>query len=510
MTVRRPRGGLLSRIAGRLMGRKRPPPPPRPPVGAEFTGGGPAPDDFRLAIEQILREEPGRFGIRTHVVSLVEFREAVGTRWPRLADKVMLIAEGVINLHLGSGNLYSRQGPDFFLLLFRNLPQAEARRRALAIAQDLGTRLVGDQFRGVDIPLALAAEIPLEDVFLADGGLNLAAVNGAVSQVRAIVAAAPPPSVTSAPAKAAQALVPAPIATIPHELEGVPPDDPRWREFYRKRKAAADPVWTVMESRPRPDRDHSAPVGADTRMALVWRPSWVAAGETIGAYKAQVQRTDAGMRTPLEGAHAYGGDRDSILALDGFAIAAAARDLSASEKAADGSTVILPIHWQTLSAANRMELVAPFASVAKPVRDVRMVIDLFGLPDQADPAQLADVVAACRSFCRDVMLRTRPGPLCPELALRCGVTVVGLDLAELPPGQHDDDERLLVRLGDYLTAARDAGLGAYVWGLRRRRALIGAVQAGFALVNGPALMKDLPRPAKVLPAPKARFSGSGG
>jgi hypothetical protein len=173
MTVRRPRGGLLSRIAGRLMGRKRAPPPPRPPVGAEFPGGGPTPDDFRLAIEQVLREEQGRFGIRTHVVSLIEFREAVGPRWPRLADKVMLIAEGVINLHLGSGNLYSRQGSDFFLLLFRNLPQAEARRRALVIAQELGTRLVGDQFRGVDIPLALAAEISLEDVFLRLTGRTL-------------------------------------------------------------------------------------------------------------------------------------------------------------------------------------------------------------------------------------------------------------------------------------------------------------------------------------------------
>jgi hypothetical protein len=57
-----------------------------------------------------------------------------------------------------------------------------------------------------------------------------------------------------------------------------------------------------------------------------------------------------------------------------------------------------------------------------------------------------------------------------------------------------------------LDLARKSGLGVYLWGVRRRALVVGAVQDGFAMVNGPALMKDLAKPAKTLPAPKARFT----
>jgi hypothetical protein len=520
MAEKRTRDGLLNRIASRLMGRRdqgKATPVAGRRVERERPPETPANDEFRLAIDQMLREDAGRFGIRPHVVSLVEYREAVGERWRKIADKVMLIAEGVINLHLGQGNIFSRQGTDFFMLVFRNLPQEEARRRALIIAQELGTRLVGDQFQGVDIPLALAAEIPMDDAFLADGTLNLAAVHAAISQMRSIVASTVQGAVIhqALPQKAVVAEKP-PIATIPSDLVGVPPDDPRWQEFkLKQRRAAADPVWEVLETKskappvppPLPGNSGygSLPISGQTRMALLWRPSWVASDETIGAYKAQIQRVDVEDRAPLEGAHAYSGDDFSIHALDRFAISAGIREFQASERAGNASTIVLPIHWRTMTADNRLEFVAPFADVAKPVRDARVVIDLFGVPETVETGQLTEVIAAGRLLCREVMVRTRLGHSRAEMAARCGASAVGIDLAELPPNQHTDDEHLLAWLGEYLTAAQRTGIGAYVWSVRRRKALIGAVQAGFSMVNGPALMKDLPRPAKVLPAPKARF-----
>ncbi|HLO75102.1 MAG TPA: hypothetical protein VK196_01440, partial [Magnetospirillum sp.] len=105
-------------------------------------------DTFRLFTEQLAKEEEGAFQVKLHIVSLVEFREAVGDRWSKVADKVMMIAEGVINMHLGAGNIFGRQGSDFFVLLFRTCDNYEARRRSVIIAQELGTRLVGDQFIG--------------------------------------------------------------------------------------------------------------------------------------------------------------------------------------------------------------------------------------------------------------------------------------------------------------------------------------------------------------------------
>lgn len=145
-------------------------------------------DTFRLFTEQLAKEEDGAFQIKLHIISLVEFREGVGDKWPKLADKVMMIAEGVINMHLGAGNIFSRQGSDFFILLFRTCDNAEGRRRAVIIAQELGTRLVGDQFVGADVPLALAAEVSLQDGLNEDGSVNLDAIHAAVGEMRAIIA----------------------------------------------------------------------------------------------------------------------------------------------------------------------------------------------------------------------------------------------------------------------------------------------------------------------------------
>jgi hypothetical protein len=518
MSDTRPRPGLISRIASRLIGGKDG--EARPVVAGlrnqrESPPESNTPDDFRLAIDQMLQEDQGRFGIRPHVISLVEYREAVGERWKKISDKVMMIAEGVINLHLGPGNIFSRQGSDFFMLVFRSTHPDEARRRALIIAQELGTRLVGDQFEGIDIPLALAAEVSLDDMFKTDGTLNLAAVHSAVSEVRSMVAPTGAPRAARAESPPVPKPGRPPIESLPHEMKDLPRTDPRWQEFSQKRDKAADPQWKSLENQPKappvppppPMSEYGAmPMTGAARMAVVWRPTWCADGECIGAYKAQVLRSDYEGQPPLEGSHAYSNDDFTAHSLDRFVVAAGVRDMLASEKAGNGSVVVLPLHWRTLTSDNRMDLLAPFADLPKPLRDARLVIDLFGIPDDAGQTQLSEVIAINRQLARDVVVRARLGRSRAELLVKCGATAVGVDLAELPPNQKTDDPVLLAWLAEFRDAAGWAGLKTYVWSIRRRHALVGAVQGGFDMVNGPALMKDLPRPAKVLPAPRARFT----
>ena len=212
-------------------------------------------EDFRLAMEQVLREDQGRFGTKLHVVSLVEFREAVGERWVRVSDKVMMIAEGVITKHLGSGNLFSRQGSDFFTLVFRTCGADEARMRAHAIAQELGTRLVGDQFQGVDRPLALSAEMDLAEAIRPDGTLDHAAIQRAVGEKRALLAVTvsdakskswvPPVAAALAQAKAA--------AGMPQAVGG-----------DERRKALQDPGWVAMDAPKRLKEGDTAWIILDT------------------------------------------------------------------------------------------------------------------------------------------------------------------------------------------------------------------------------------------------------
>lgn len=491
------------------------------------------PEDFSLAVGQMLREDDGKFGTKLQVISLVEFREAVGERWAKVSDKVMMIAEGVINMHIGPGNMFSRQGSDFFVLLFRTCANAEARRRALTIAQELGTRLVGDQFQGVERPLALAAELDMADALHSDGSLNLGALDAAVGEMRSLIAKTVsdkaargwvPPATAAAPegglrrhlmpskpAAARPATPPpgAPIA-VTAERPRAPIQDPGWKPMERKGIPASVSAWVEQDRR---SADPLAAIGGPaaitplSKLALLWRPTWVAAGETIGAYKAQIQRVDSPGQPALEGACAYPWTDDaSANALDRFAIATATRDFRASEAAGNNSTAIVPIHWRTLSADNRMEFLAPFANLTQQSRAGRVVIDLFGLPEEVDAKRLADTIRAAKPLCREVMLRGRLSASRAKLAADCGAALVGVDLAELALGERTDDDHLIAALRAFLDGARRTGLGAYVWGTRRRKVVVAAVQAGFAMVNGAALMKDIAKPAKQLPAPKARFA----
>lgn len=557
MSEKRSRGGLLTRITGpiakvarrvvrrgsevsaddevkRLM---------EMALGPDTRIPAPLTDDaFRMATEQMLTEDDGAFQVKLHVISLVEFREAVGDKWFKVADKVMMIAEGVINMHIGPGNMFGRQGTDFFVLLFRTVDNGEARRRALIIAQELGTRLVGDQFIGDERPLALAAEVSLEDGLHPDGSLNLAAIHNAVGEIRSIIASqtkgeAPTPRawmrsgeaeaengtprrhlLPSAPAPRPKADTRPPIATAPEPAAKAPPRDPAWKPLETDRKTPVkDPTWLILdvgETKPLPpelDTEDAGPekLPADARLALIWRPTWVAAGEVIGAYKARVQRVDTLGTTALEGIKAYARDDETgANTLDRFCIANAVRDFRASEAAGNNSTVVIPVHWTTLTAENRMEFLTPFADLTQQARGSRVIMELFGVPADVKPIILGSVIQSAKGLCRDVALRTRLSAPRAAMAADCGAAMIGIDLAELARPERTDDDHLLDALKDFLATAGKARLGAYLWGVRRRKVLVGAVQSGFVMVNGSALMKDIPKPAKVLPAPKARFTST--
>lgn len=558
MAGKRSRSGLLSRLAQplakaarRVVGRSDTPDKTdedevRRLMEMALTEAAHAParlteDTFRLFTEQLAREEAGDFQIKLHIISLVEFREAVGSQWYKVADKVMMIAEGVINLHLGAGNLFGRQGSDFFVLIFRTCDNMEGRRRAVAIAQELGTRLVGDQFVGLERPLALAAEVDLDSGLNDDGSLNLGAVHQAVTQIRSLLAGQKPGSAQAphawmrggtdsapeAPRRHLQPTAraqrePAPAETGPIEMPPEPapkprPADPGWKAMEHKRhKEAEATTWVILDmapAKPLPSELQddpelgNRPLPADARLSLLWRPTWIAQGEAIAAYEARIQRFDTEGKPALEGVKAYP-RADAVAAniLDRFRVAGAIRDFRASERAGNHSTVIIPVHWLTLTAADPMSFLAPFADLTPAARQSRVIIDLFGIPAEVKPKGLAAAIETARPLCRMLALRAHLSDAMASLAADCGADMVGIDLAELAAPERTDDGHLASALDDFQAKAAKAKLGTYVWGLRRRKALVGAVRSGFSMVNGPALMKDIPRPAKQLPAPKSRFT----
>lgn len=473
-------------------------------------------DGFQLALKQILGEDEGRFNMRLHVVSLVEFREAVGDKWKRISEKVMLIAEGIITKHLGAGNVCGRRGQDLFVLVFRGLSAEEGRRRAVTIAEELGRRLLGSQFTGSERPLALAAELSAADGVNSDGSINLAAVHDAVGEMRSIIADAAedgrPPLDLPDENPLSYSALPGPLPRLEPVLPRPAKPIPSWTEAPRVKRESKEPDWQAMvtakEAAHTPPPS-APPMPADAALSLLYRPTWVAAGESIGAYKAQIQRVDSPGRPAMEGALAYPRtDAPSAQALDRFAIAQAVRDGLTAEKAGMTPILLVPMHWATATSVNRISLTEPFAAMPEATRRGRVVIDLFGVPDFAGGRELTEVVRALKPLCRAVLLRAQLHDPRAAEAATAGAAMVGVDLSELFADERTDDPQLLAALARFREAAALAGVGAYVWGVRRRAVIVGAVVGGFAMVNGPGLMKDLARPAKVLPAPKARFSAA--
>ncbi|MDO8606623.1 MAG: hypothetical protein Q7R40_08810 [Phaeospirillum sp.] len=542
MSKTRPKNSLLSRLArpftalGRLVSREEE--PAGIAVNMAATSDGMVEDSFTLALETLLTEDDGKFQTKLQVISLVEFREAVGDKWFRLSEKVMLIAEGVINLHLGAGNAFGRRGQDFFVLLFRNVPPAEGRRRAVQIAQELGTRLVGAQFIGHERPLALATEISLADAMGADGKLDLGAIHDAVGEMRSLIAPTAPTRATYRPhltRLAADDDLPISHSSLPPPLpeQGdlrahLRPSALSAKDFVPRRsmlpsqtsaksqdtpRQVSAPSWTAVEmggqtSVATDDLDRTPPMPGDAILSLAWRPTWMAAGEVIGGYKARVNRVDAPGEAPYEGYRAYpeeGGE--SALALDRFVIGAAVREMRSTETAASRSIIIMPLHWASASSPQRLSLLAPLGDLPEKVRANRLIIDLFGVPDGASDGQLDATIQALRPLCKEVMLRVRLAQPRAPRAAECGITTIGIDLAELPANERTDDDSLLEALARLRQNADTVRLGVYAWGIRRRAVVVGAVQGGFAMINGPGLMKDLARPAKVLPAPRSRLTG---
>jgi hypothetical protein len=477
------------------------PPPAKAQPKTRETSSALVDDSFTMALEGLLTEDDGQYQTKLHLISLVEFHEAVGDKWSRIAEKVMLIAEGVINLHLGAGNVYGRKGSDLFVLVFRNTPPTEARRRAVRIAQELGTRLVGSQFTGHDRPLALAAEISLEDALTADGELNLEALAAAITETRAVIA---------------EKLEPArgPIAPPAEDPAPRRDKDPQWAAMEGAERNRADPNWqaAALERAPTdidPGLDPTPPMPGDAALSLVWRPTWMDEGEVIGAYRAQVLRVDEPGKPAYEGSRAYpslGGE--TVATLDRFVAGASVRGIKAAQSEGSNARLVVPLHWGSLGSSARMSVLAPFADIPEAVRNQSLVIDLFGLPGNLAPVALAEVVSAIRPLCREVMIRVPLNAAVPAHAAQAGATKVSIDLAELPNADKTDDDHLLAALERLRIPAASMGLGTCVWGVRRRKVVVGTVLGGYAMMNGPGLMKDLPRPAKALPAPRSRFSAT--
>lgn len=436
--------------------------------------------DIQQTLDDVLKQEAGRFGTKVHVVSLNGFREAVGPeKWRKMADKVQMIAESAIHRHIGKGGVFGRRGEDMYVLVFSRLPPREALARSQQVANEVGERLMGNTRFAAGI--VHCVELDLDKALGADGQLDLSVLSEAVAEVRA--------------AEEATAEGAARREELRRSLQ---PSD--WQAPGAERR-------TFAEARPA-EVLSDAPVDAvettQGRYEIEMLPTWEAQGEAISAHLVQMVRQDRPDAPVLIGGRAYTGGQGVAFALDRLVAEQTTRLLEQLATERVRAVLVVPIHFTSLVTRQRMMITGIYDRIPDGVRKLRLDMEVFGVPPEPTPSQLADTCSALKPLCRDVLLRLPSVHFAAGLAADARFDAVGLDVDELPENERTD-AALLRDLAAVQQAAEAVGLQAYAWHLKSRATIRGAVRLGIGRINGTALMRAQARPRAAMPVPKSRF-----
>jgi hypothetical protein len=136
-----------------------------------------------LALDDVLKKHPRA---RLQVISLKEYRIAIGEAWATRANTIRMLSESTIRSRLGQGETCFAQGEDVFLMLMPGADEKESAKRGYDTALQLGQRLVGDKFTtgSVDgvVPQVRLANLSIADMVNADGRVDVGAVLAAAEK----------------------------------------------------------------------------------------------------------------------------------------------------------------------------------------------------------------------------------------------------------------------------------------------------------------------------------------
>lgn len=176
-----------------------------------------------LALDDVLKKQPRA---RLQVVSLREYRTAIGEAWEIRANTIRMLSESTIRSHLRQGESCLPFGEDLFIMLLPSADEQESAKRAYDAALQLGQRLVGDKFTtgkvdGV-VPQVRLASMAIAEMVDADGRVDVGAVlevaNKAVAVKKEVAKA------QSAPGGAAKSAPQDQWTSVAHQKQNRPID----------------------------------------------------------------------------------------------------------------------------------------------------------------------------------------------------------------------------------------------------------------------------------------------
>lgn len=450
-----------------------------------------------LTLDEVLRSEPGLLATKLHVITLRQFRESIGEEWDRLADRVGMIADGVVRRFLGPKNVFGRYSDDTFILSFSALSESEGRRQAVLVANELMHRLIGERFAGAQI---LVTEVDTEVLLDGEGGLSNALLEEALSEAE---------PVEMFNQRFETGILPTLVAIDGSKVGAAADDlsagtiDPRDRS---QRPDKPDPVWVPLVWPPEelkrrlPEQSlkvrpgETVPEGID----ILFRPTWTARWQMVDAYLA-LPRRRAG-RPPAAGESALPRDASAGARanLDYALLFAALKELSRAVEAGRAATFICPIRFATLVPPFWTTVPEVLRCFSDATRQRHLLLEVTHIPQAATAEHMMGLARMIRPLCRDILVRTDLAR--PRIA-ELGAARPAAIGAAMPPGRTMGAADSGA-INAFVTAAGNHRV--YVWDIAERAVLESAMAdpaVGYA--NGPALSADQAKSAGPFAVPTA-------
>ncbi len=224
------------------------------------------------------------------------------------------------------------------------------------------------------------------------------------------------------------------------------------------------------------------PAGRVKTVQVAFYPTWTPAKEVIESFACYVrQKTSKGL---VYGSDVYPqspADPLSIL-IDGKKSKLAVRDMSSLAHFETEVDLFLPLRFSTLKSKYAAQMAKIIEDVHPVWRNQHLIFEVLAVPNKATAEHLRPIVEWAKLQGRGLAVRTSLARPQLDRIVDSGAEYACFD------AQATENED--VNFKECVSEIHDKGLRAAIWNVRERTEVEGLIEAGFDLMNGPAIAES--------------------
>lgn len=487
---------------------------------------------------------------RIQLVNLTNARRLLGGRWNAVSARVHKIAAQTLATRLSHQDLFTRYGEDSYVIVFGDCTAVEARLKCALIGEEIQNKLFGQQSE--DMPAiearSFVAEINgditterlssvKEIVNLLDQAERHALCTGSdgegsadrrarmaqphIAHLRDVGLGRMVPVEAGSPAErhVETSIDEAAILAWQLRKQEAALAESSVAERELNKRAKQETMWAAGPAAP---SDEATTVGIGSSAAYSWggtvdsldrsalanlkaealvyyEPLWHAPTQKVGLYLAQARIRSEGLWSPDRQDVQGNVGSDVVEVIERIVLRTVRQELE-RENAGVVNAVGIPVNFRSLEQIRSRDSYLAICHTIPVIARRRVVWEIVQSPWEAWHNHLSDIVSSLCHLGRAVMLRTDLSMILQrEVASRfsklksAGIHAVGLDLGS----SRESEASLFPKLEQFAARATDAGLKAYVLGVRSMSVASEAACAGFDHIGGAAIAEPVARPEDI-------------